>query len=275
MADDPKGKTTDWFTTRLVAHDTWAIDDHGGDVIYLVAGDERALLVDTGWGVGDLPALVASLTSLPLIVVNTHGHPDHALGNGQFERVHIHAADEPSVRTPPSGERRRRTMDHLPRPLPPGFDPDTWARSVPEALVPVQDGHAFDLGGRTLEVIALPGHSPGSICLLDRQAGLLLTGDSIHSGTIWLHLQNSLPLSQFFDHLRRVQGLAGAFDHILPAHGDLSTFPLPRGSLDDLIAGIERILSGEVIGRDEHTFAGDGLRCDFELCSIIYRPDRL
>ena len=65
--------SNDWFTTRLVASQTWAIDDHGSDVIYLIAGDERALLVDTGWGVGDLPGLVTSLTSLPLLVVNTHG----------------------------------------------------------------------------------------------------------------------------------------------------------------------------------------------------------
>jgi hydroxyacylglutathione hydrolase len=139
----------------------------------------------------------------------------------------------------------------------------------------MEDGQAFGLGGRTLEVIALSGHSPGSICLLDRQARLLWTGDSIHSGTVWLHLQESLHLEQFLDNLRRIQGFAGAFDRILPAHGDLSALPLPKHTLDDLIAGIERILSGEIIGREEHTFAGDGLRCDFSSCSIVYRADRL
>ena len=90
-----------------------------------------------------------------------------------------------------------------------------------------------------------------------------------------MSLRNSLHLRQFQDNLRRVQGLAGTFDHILPAHGDLSAFPLPRHTLDDLIAGIERILEGEIVGRQEHTFAGDGLRCDFGSCGIIYRPDRL
>jgi hydroxyacylglutathione hydrolase len=265
----------DWFATRLVAPRTWAIDDHGSDVIYLVAGDERALLIDTGWGVGDLPALVASLTPLPLLVVNTHGHPDHTFGNGQFERVHIHPAGARMVgQEPPSLESRRWIGHHiLHEILPSDFDFEGWATSAAEQL-PIQEGHTFDLGGRTLEVISLPGHSPGSICLLDRQARLFLTGDSILSGTIWLHLEESLPLGQFLNHLRRVQGLAGAFDHILPAHGDLSTFPLPKHTLDDLIAGIERVLSGEIIGREEHTFAGDGLRCDFESCGILYRPDR-
>ena len=139
----------------------------------------------------------------------------------------------------------------------------------------MEDRHAFDLGGRTLEVVSLPGHSPASICLLDRQARRLFSGDSIHSGTVWLHLRDSLPLGRFLNNLRRVRDLSGAFDHILPAHGDLGALPLPGHTLDDLIAGIERILGGEVVGREEHTFAGDGLRCDFGLCSVIYRPDRL
>jgi glyoxylase-like metal-dependent hydrolase (beta-lactamase superfamily II) len=93
MTPAPDARTTDWFTTRRLGGETWAIDDRGQDIIYLVSGDERALLIDTGWGVGDLPGLVASLTSRPLLVVNTHGHPDHTFGNGQFERVYIHPAD--------------------------------------------------------------------------------------------------------------------------------------------------------------------------------------
>lgn len=75
--------------------------------------------------------------------------------------------------------------------------------------------------------------------------------------------------------MKRVQGFAGAFDHILPAHGDLQALPLPKSVLDDLVVGIESILAGESVGQEEKTFAGDGLRCDFGSCSILYRPDRL
>lgn len=265
----------DWFQVRPIDSRTWAIDDHGSDVIYLAAGGKKALLIDTGWGVGDLPALAASLTSLPLLVVNTHGHPDHVSGDGQFNQVHIHAADRHMVDAWPTAEQRQQIVTHLPKPLPPDFDPNTWAASGPDVLAPIQEGHLFDLGGRTLEVIGLAGHSPGSICLLDRHDRLLWTGDSIHSGGIWLQLEDSLPLRQFRDNLRRVQSLSGAFDHLLPAHGRLPALPLPRQTLDDLIAGIERILNGEIVGREERTFAGDGLRCDFGSCGILYRPDRL
>lgn len=267
---------SEWFEVKEVGDATWAIDDRGCDVMYLVAGQERCLLIDTGWGVGDLPALVASLSPLPLTVVNTHGHPDHVLGNGQFDRVYVHAADETATRKlPPDGMRRWVVDNALPKPLPADFQFDAWAVTGPDALETIQGGHVFDLGGRTLEVISVPGHTPGSICLLDRQARVLFSGDSVLPGAIWLHLEESLSLSRFHENLQRLQGLADAFDTILPGHADLRALPLPKDLLDDLVAGIGRILAGEIVGREEKTFVGDGLRCDFDCSGIVYRPDRL
>jgi len=126
-----------------------------------------------------------------------------------------------------------------------------------------------------LEVVSVPGHTPGSICLLDRQARILFTGDSVLPGTVWLHLDESLPLRRFHENLQRLQTFADAFDTILPGHADLQALPLSKGMLGDLVAGIERILAGELVGRKERTFVGDGLRCDFGSCGIVYRPDRL
>ena len=265
---------SEWFRTRLVGHRTWAIDDNGQDTMYLVVGSERCLLVDTGWGVGDLPGLVASLTSLPVVVMNTHGHPDHACGNGQFSEVHVAEADEPLVRQFLSVETRRRIWENdiLRGPFPRGFSFDTWTTSAAASLVPIRDGHIFDLGDRKLRAISVPGHTPGSLCLLDWEARFLLTGDSILAGPIWLHLDESTPLREFLTSLRRLQSFGGEFDHMLPAHGEL---PLSRQTLSDLIAGVERILDGKIVGTEEKTFAGDGLRCDFGSCGLVYRPDRL
>jgi hydroxyacylglutathione hydrolase len=274
MSDTVSDHTT-WFHTRQLDDRTWVIDDRGEDLIYLACGEERCLLIDTGWGVGDLPALVASLCTLPLIVVNTHGHPDHTFGNGQFAEVHVPAADLHMVQTPPPLENRRWIAgDLLPKPLPPGFDVQTWASTVPK-LLPIADGHRFDLGGRTLEGVALPGHSPGSICFLDRQMRALFTGDSILAGPHWLHLDESRPLSEYLAGLRRVQGMADQFDDLLPAHGSPEGVPLSKQVLADLIDGVAGILSGERVGREESTFAGDGLRCDFGSCGVVYRGDRL
>ena len=266
----------EWFETRCMGNETWAIDDNGCDVMYLVGGEDRCLLIDTGCGVGDLQTLAASLKPLPLVVVNSHGHPDHTFGNDRFAQVHIHEADEPSVRTPPTTQGRRSIMEnHLPKPLPPDFDFDTWATSVAGSLVPIQDGHIFDLGNRPLQVISVPGHTPGSICLLDRGARFLFTGDTVLSGPIWLHLSESIPLRKYHSNLQRLQSFADEFDYILPAHGDLKVLPLFKGILDDLVNGIESVLAGKLVGQEEKTFAGDGLRCDFGSCGIVYRPDRL
>jgi glyoxylase-like metal-dependent hydrolase (beta-lactamase superfamily II) len=281
MPNEPLA-TANWFTTRQLDARTWAIDDRGEDLIYLLCGEEQALLIDTGWGVGDLPALVASLLDtrakgpLPLTVVNTHGHPDHTYGNGQFSEVYVSPADTVWLQTPPPVENRQWiARDLLPKPLPSGFAVERWASTVPDSLPPVEDGQRFELGGRTLEVIAVPGHSPGSLCLLDRETRRLFAGDSILTGTIWLHLDESLPLGQFHQNLQRIQSFGDQFDVILPAHGSLEALPLSKDVLDDLVQGIASILAGECVGREETTFAGDGLRCDLRSCSILYRPDRL
>jgi len=275
MSDCTAPSNLAWFRTRQLDPRTWVIDDRGQDLIYLACGEERCLLIDTGWGVGDLPALVASLSPLPVTVVNTHGHPDHTFANGQFAEVHVPAADLHMVQTsPPLENREWIARDLLPKPLPADFDVGTWASAVP-GLLPIEDGHRFDLGGRTLEVVALPGHSPGSICLLDRQMRALFTGDSILAGPHWLHLDESLPLRVYHENLRRVQALADQFDALLPAHGDLKAIPLSTDVLDELVDGVASILTGERAGREEKTFAGDGLHCDFGSCGVLYRADRL
>src|SRR5262245_39624199 len=72
-----------WFTAKQIANKTWLIDDHGIDNIYLLEGKDSALLIDAGFGLANLKSFVGQLTSKPLIIVNTHGHPDHAGGDWQ------------------------------------------------------------------------------------------------------------------------------------------------------------------------------------------------
>jgi enterochelin esterase-like enzyme/glyoxylase-like metal-dependent hydrolase (beta-lactamase superfamily II) len=233
---------TDGFTTQVVADGVWHIKDGQGGVMYLVAGQERALLIDTGWGTGDLYAHITTLTSLPVMVVNTHGHRDHTSGNGQFAEVYIHTADLPLVQ-------------------------ESSAR-----LIPIYDGYVFDLGERDVRVIGVPGHSPGSICLLDKEARILFSGDSPRPGPIWLHLETSLTVQAFHRSLSRLRTFAGDFDVIAPSHGE----PQPVGSLlDDLIACAEKILSGEEVGQPQETRFGEGLLAEHGTAGIMYRAGRV
>jgi len=243
--------------------------------MYLVSGNEKSLLIDTGWGIGGLETLAASLSPLPLIVMNSHGHPDHTYGNGLFGEVYIHEADERFVSSAPSRETCTWISENiLPKPLPEEFNPDTWATSVP-SIEKIRDGHIFELGDRSLQVVSVPGHTPGLVCLLDREARLLFTGDSILAGPIWLHLDESAPLRKFHKNLQRLEEFGDEFDYILPAHGSLQALPLSKEYLAELVEGIGQILDGKLVGREEKTFAGDGLRCDFRSCGIVYRPDRM
>lgn len=140
----------------------------GRVICYLVVGGEKALLIDTGYGNFDLLACVRQITCLPLMVLNTHLHPDHSGGNPQFDTVWI-------------GEWESDTEEGLIYPekaliLPPC--PEV-AEGGPYGFAFLRDGAAIDLGGRTLTAIAVPGHTPGSICLYDDKTRMLISGDAI------------------------------------------------------------------------------------------------
>lgn len=264
-----------WFRTQQLDEHTWAINDNGHSLIYLVAGEERAALIDTGWGVGDLPGLVAQLTPLPLTVINTHGHPDHTFGNGAFERVYVTAADLPMIQNISAQERQWAKENVLAKKPLPGIALDEWNPHPPAAFGGLNDGDLFDLGGRTLQVISIPSHTHGSICLLDRPGRRIFSGDTILPWPVWAHLDESATLREYHRSMKRLQSFRPDFDAILPGHGDERVIPFPPALLDQLAVGLEQIVNGELTGEPEHTFAGDGLRCTFGIAGVIYRADKV
>lgn len=267
-----------WYDVRAVAPRTWAISDHGADVFYYVSGETGALLIDTGFGFGDLPALARGLDDKPLRLALTHGHPDHGNGAWQFAEAYVGRADVPLLRQDCSARSRRRMMaESLARNDPmaaellaAGFDSARWAGAPLPRLKRLDAGFVFDLGGRSLEVVPLPGHTPGSIGLLDRANRLLFSGDAVHSGQIWLQLPESGTLADFHAMLVGLAPLRPAFDRLLWGH---SQDPAPAALIDDLIAGLEDVLAGRRKGEPHAWFDGEGLLIDFGSCSLLYRGD--
>lgn len=141
--------------------------------MHLIVGQERALLIDTAFGIGDLRSLVETLTDKPVDVVNTHFHGDHSAGNGQFETIFIHKYDIPYLEMsekaenrllPPTGTYREEDIIPL--------------RSAKH--IAMEDGFVFRLGeGHEVEVIHMPGHAAGGCMLLDRKYNLLFSGDAV------------------------------------------------------------------------------------------------
>ena len=178
----------------------------------LLVGNHHALLWDTGYGYDDLYGLVRRITDLPLYVVNSHGHLDHSCGNWQFESVFIHPEDVELCHFHNS-ERVRRPKPG--RVIPIGFAEDLYCRQTCGSLRTVCVGQVFELGGKTLEVVHLPGHTPGSIGLLYREERALYVGDAINN-FVWLFLPEALPLSTYRRTLEYAQSLD--FDWMIQSH---------------------------------------------------------
>lgn len=141
--------------------------------MHLIVGQERALLIDTAFGIGDLRSLVETLTDKPVDVVNTHFHGDHSAGNGQFETIFIHKYDIPYLEMSEKAENRL-----LPAPGTYREEDIIPLRSAKH--VAMEDGFVFRLGeGHEVEVIHMPGHAAGGCMLLDRKYNFLFSGDAV------------------------------------------------------------------------------------------------
>lgn len=148
----------------------------GGSVwMHLICGESSALLIDTGYGIGNLQAVIRQLTDLPVTVFNTHWHGDHTGGNAQFDIVYMHEYDvsywKNALMAPDS-----RLLPHT---LP--YEKEALVPLAESNVCTVTDGYTFDLGGRTETVIHTPGHSAGNCMVLDDKTGILFSGDAILS----------------------------------------------------------------------------------------------
>lgn len=171
------------YQIKEVRDGIWHIDEGGLASAYIVRGDDRGLVIDTGTGVSSLKGLVEQYLTVPYDVVLTHGHVDHAGGISQFEQVYINNRDIEMADgiTLKNREDYISSMYQVKSTLikPDQIIPELRTDAKPEYL-PVQSGDVFRLGGRELEVAECPGHTLGSICLIDRADRIIFTGDSMN-----------------------------------------------------------------------------------------------
>jgi glyoxylase-like metal-dependent hydrolase (beta-lactamase superfamily II) len=236
-----------WFEVYRIAPGVFAIyEPHQFEEVisYLILGDKRAALFDTGLGIGDIKRVVLSLTSLPVVVLNSHTHNDHVGDNWEF--TEIYGMDTEFTRTNAKGSSADAQAELAPGSicgrLPPGFDTKKYATRPFHITHWIHDGDTLDLGGRTLEVISTPGHTPDEICLLDRKSGLLFTGDNFYAGPIWLYRPET-NLDAYVRSVERIAAMAPQLQLILPSHNVPVDTPyqLPR-----LVIAIKKVRAGSV-----------------------------
>ena len=268
------GAADDWFEVYRVAPRVYAIYEpfQFQEVIsYLILGDEGALLFDTGMGIGRIRAVVDGLTTLPVTVLNSHTHMDHVGGNAAFE--HVLAMDTEFTRTRAAGRTNREVRGEvassaLCRALPAGITEDNYHTPAFEIAAFIDDGYRIDLGGRTLEVVAVPGHTPDAIALLDREAGFLWTGDSFYEGPIWLFAPET-DLEAYRTSMVRLAELVPELTMLFTAHNTPVAQPSRLLELTDALAAM---FEGIAVG---NRLQDGGVEFVFEGFSIMLDPDQL
>ena len=245
---------TAWYEVYRILPDTYAFYEpgHFQEVLcFLLLGNERALLWDTGMGFAPLRHLVEQLTDLPVTVVNSHLHLDHVACNYEFERAYAwpssaSAQAESGVANAALG--RDLSEESFALPLPEGMSRETYCirpwnfcpLPAPELadgtdgfvkgdlssaglhpeLQPMFTGVAVDLGGRVLDILHTLGHSPDSIMLLDRGGRALYTGDMIYPAAMYAHMvsEEYEVFPTYCETVRRLQHLDGVVDTLCTSH---------------------------------------------------------
>jgi glyoxylase-like metal-dependent hydrolase (beta-lactamase superfamily II)/membrane-bound inhibitor of C-type lysozyme len=234
----------DWFEVYRIADGIYAIYEPGQfeEVIsFLITGEERALLFDTGLGIGDMKRVVEQLTDLDVVVLNSHTHYDHIGGNHQFETIYARNTDYTLARaagSPPEAVAGFLKQGWVWQPLPRDFVVEDYRSRAFSISRFVDEGDVIELGGRSLEILGTPGHAPDAICLLDRDNRLLLTGDSFYLAALYTHLGDA----DFLDYANtasRLAGLADDIDAALTSHNVPVVEPHYMTALGDAFAAIE------------------------------------
>jgi glyoxylase-like metal-dependent hydrolase (beta-lactamase superfamily II) len=258
-----------WFYTRAVTDGVWLIAEPQHVYSWLVAGADRAVLLDTGMGILPIKPVAEQLTDRPITVVNTHYHFDHVGGNHEFAEIAIHEVGAPLLemdypkalceayleythRQLEAAEAYRPldreffwllTAESDPRPLPETFDESNWKIASSKATSTLKDGDRIDLGQRELTVLFTPGHSPDCICLLDERNGLLFGGDTINAGPIYAHFPDS-DVSSLARSTARLAELADSV-RVLTSHHYGRALAEPQ-LLREIADGVDRAELGDV-----------------------------
>jgi glyoxylase-like metal-dependent hydrolase (beta-lactamase superfamily II) len=244
-----------WFEVYKVAPGVFAIyEPHQFEEVisFLILGDKRAALLDTGLGIGDIKRVVTALTPLPITVLNSHTHNDHVGDNWEFDE--IYGMDTDFTRTNAKGSTEDAQAElasgSVCGQLPTDFDAKSYATRPFRITHVIHDGDTVDLGGRILEIISTPGHTPDEICLLDAKNGLLFTGDNFYPGPIWLYRPET-DLEAYVQSITRIAALAPKIHLLLPSHNVPIADP---SQLPKLLVAIEKV-RGEAV---EPFAAGNG-----------------
>lgn len=279
------------FQVQKIDQHLFQFTDIAGTYSFLIIGDRKAALLDTGVGCGSLLEQIRCLTDLPVEVFITHGHVDHAMGAGEFQDVWMSPLDEAIYREHSGTDIR---LDYIESCAWTGEKPKATEKDLKpvkpfEQFHPLSPGDTFDLGGVTLEIHEGAGHTPGCITILIPELRTLLLGDACNEFT-FLFDESCSTVSEYREMLLRLDRVTrGRYDRVLVCHGPSCLAPVEL--LNSVIAVCDDVLYGNadavpiqipikglrstltVIAKamDAATFT----RVDGGIGNVVYNPDRI
>ena len=237
--------------------DTYEIDEFDCSSIFLFVGKERALLLDTGCGIGDLKGVIRKITDKPYIVIASHGHMDHIGGAGAFDELYINPADNYflDVSFEKMLENRRNYADFIRKRedkyYPYSTEKDMLCWEKKPKLLPLSDGQTFDLGGRIITAYSCPGHTPGEMVFIDSKTRYLFCADACNRNLLLMqsgdHTEGRyVSVEKAAKAMERIASMKDQYDHVINSHHDYRGFgaPLADYVVDQALECMKKIVDG-------------------------------
>ncbi len=269
----------------MIANKTWCINEYGMDAMFLLEGEEKALLIDTGTGTFDVKALCRTLTDKPIMVACTHGHVDHVGGIGFFEEVYLHEDDFEAARNLSADTRKWyvKMMNGMSGGLFSVTEEDVVPFETCPVLKPLKEGDVIDLGGRKVTVYETPGHTPGGISFLDVRERIIFTGDACNSNTLLSSGGQVKPKSGVDTLLATAEKLIALepyYDRDYNGHigyaAAVNCLPMPASINHDAVKVCKGILSGEIKGEpQEAAFGGNSYHASYGAFGVRFDPEQI
>lgn len=266
---------------RKISDDLYVIIETNSVNCYLLIGEEKALLIDCGYGYEDIHPILSSITDKEVMLAVTHGDPDHALGAMHFPSVMIHPLDYGKLLVNDNSDVKGKMLLHRYNKMPEtkeciDFNQYVYQSSVSNAKpVFLENGQIIDLGGKHLKVFHVPGHSYGHVMYLEMETGRLFTGDQLSMHNIWHFMSADLqaPFSLTLNSLKELNTYREQIKELYPAH---NVFPCGLELLDDLIECLETELKDNYLNDIPfHHAMGDGYQHFYKTVNLIYSDKRL
>jgi len=252
---EPVKIVSEWFEVSYLGERVYCIEEpksSQGNVSYLILGDDRALMFDTGCGENEVKGdykikyIIDKITTLPVTLIQSHFHFDHNQNIHEFELIAF--PDLPLLRERVGQDGQFQfTQEDL-------FEGDYPSEIIVNEWFPMETD--IDLGGQVIQLLHVPGHSDESVAIMIPSAGIILLGDFLYNGTLFLfHSDDLLAYQQTVEHMR---SLISDDYRLFGAHGKPEIEFEQLQKLDDFLSCIEKgscpYTERSVWGRPAHIY---------------------